>query len=380
MNQARDQLSNIWHHFQSTLFPGLREEVGELTAKQQQLIEVIEFAKVELFLPEFSGYIGRPTKSRSSMARAFMAKAVYNMPTTEMLLDRLQTDIQLRRICGWEKMREVPSRATFSRAFAEFSNEQLAERIHASIIKSHLSEQLIGHISRDSTAIIAREKPIRKAPPKEAEPPKKRGRPKKGEARGKEPTRLERQWAGMSLQEMRSDLPTECTVGTKRNSKGYKTSWTGYKLHIDSADGGIPVSCLLSSASLHDSQVAIPLAEITAERVTSCYDLMDSAYDAPIIREHSESLGHVPIIDQNPRTKEGKRAIKAEQKRQRRVGHKLAESIRYNERSTVERVNGRLKDDFGARMLRVKGHAKVMTHLMFGVIVLTVGQLMRTLE
>ncbi|WP_419601180.1 transposase, partial [Thiolapillus sp.] len=44
----------------------------------------------------------------------------------------------------------------------------------------------------------------------------------------------------------------------------------------------------------------------------------------------------------------------------------MAVSVRYNERSTVERVNGRLKDEFGARMVRVRGHAKVMSHLMFG--------------
>ena len=30
----------------------------------------------------------------------------------------------------------------------------------------------------------------------------------------------------------------------------------GYKLHIDTADGDIPVSCFLTSASVHESQVA----------------------------------------------------------------------------------------------------------------------------
>ncbi|MFQ3246393.1 MAG: hypothetical protein ACI9SP_003045 [Arenicella sp.] len=169
-------------------------------------------------------------------------------------------------------------------------------------------------------------------------------------------------------------------MGTKRNSKGYKTSWVGYKLHIDAAHGGIPISGLLSSASLHDSQAAIALAELTATRVTSCYDLMDSAYDAPAIKQHSESLGHVPIIDPNPRSKEAKKRIEEEQLGRKRAGYKLVELTRYNERSTVERVNGRLKDDFGARMLRVKGHAKVMSHLMFGVIALTVEPLMRYAE
>ena len=49
----------------------------------------------------------------------------------------------------------------------------------------------------------------------------------------------------------------------------------------------------------------------------------------------------------------------AENKRCRLVGHKTAEVIRYNECSTAERVNARLKDEFGGRVVRVRGHAKV---------------------
>ena len=380
MNQTRQVLSNIWNRFQASLFPWLQEELGELTGKQQQLIEVLEIAQIETHLPYVGQVPGRPPEDRCAIARAFVAKAVYNLPTTEMLLDQLKSDITLRRICGWEKKQDIPSRATFSRAFAEFAESQLAERVHAAIIDTHLGNQLIGHISRDSTAITSREKPEKKAVKAEATPPKKRGRPKKGEERIKEPTRLEKQSAGMSLSEMKDDLPTACNVGTKRNSKGYKTSWIGYKLHIDAADGGIPVSCLLTSASLHDSQAAIPLAELSNQRVSSCYDLMDAAYDAPQIKQHSESLGHVPLIDENPRGKGRKAEVEAELKRKRKAGYKTSEAIRYNERGTVERVNGRLKDDFGARMVRVKGHAKVMAHLMFGVIALTVDQLMKFVE
>ena len=59
---------------------------------------------------------------------------------------------------------------------------------------------------------------------------------------------------------------------------------------------------------------------------------------------------------------------------------KTPEAMRYHERSTVERVNGRLKDEFGGRMVRVRGHAKVMCHLMFGILALTVDQLMRFIE
>jgi hypothetical protein len=248
------------------------------------------------------------------------------------------------------------------------------------MIQTHYAKEIVGHISRDSTAINAREKPTKKEPvTKDA--PKKRGRPKKGEERPKTMSRLERQAAGMTLAAMISELPTTCDVGTKRNSKGHQTSWIGYKLHIDAADGGIPVSCLLSSASLHDSQVAIPLAEKTNARVCSLYDLMDSAYDAPSIHEHSRSLGHVPIIDVNPRRNtELKQAIILENKASSHANFQMPESARYNERSTVERVNGRLKDEFGGRHLRVRGHAKAMCHLMFGILALTADQLMRMIQ
>ena len=105
-------------------------------------------------------------------------------------------------------------------------------------------------------------------------------------------------------------------------------------------DGGIALSCLLTSASVHDSQAAIPLATMTAARVTNLYDLMDSAYDAPEIRAHSASLGHVAVIDANPRSAARKRQLAAEAKAQRSLGQASCEQVRYRERSTVERVNG----------------------------------------
>lgn len=131
-------------------------------------------------------------------------------------------------------------------------------------------------------------------------PKQKQGRPKKGEELVKVPTRLERQRT-MTLEEMLADLPRHCDVGTKKNSKGYKETWIRFKFHVDAADGQIPISCILTSASTHDSQVALPLAAMTSQRIINLYDLADAAYDAPIIRERSRSLGHIAIIEINPR-------------------------------------------------------------------------------
>ena len=221
---------------------------------------------------------------------------------------------------GWESIRALPSEATFSRAFAGFAEGALPSRLHEALIEDTMAEQLVGHVSRDATAIDGREKATPK-PKQPAKPKRKRGRPRKGEERPKEPSRLERQQT-MTLPEMLNDLPQACDVGSKRNAKGYKESWIGYKLHIDAADGGIPLSCILTSASVNDSQVAIPLATMTAARVTNLYDLMDAAYDAAEIRAHSEALGHVPIIDVNPRNNSAafKQELKQEAKAKRTLG------------------------------------------------------------
>ena len=372
----RGMLTSTWDHIQGFLFPMLREEVGPLTTQHERLVVVLGMARIEAFVRMWPGLPGRPQDDRHALARAFVAKAVLNLATTSGLIERLAVDCRLRRLCGWERASAVPSESTFSRAFAEFAASGLPGRVHEALIKRTHKERLVGHISRDATAIEAREKPVKPAQPAPKISKRKRGRPKKGElAAKKEPRRLERQ-AGMTLPQMLADLPTACTIGTKRNAKGHTTSWIGYKLHIDTADGDIPVSCLLTSASVHDSQVAIPLASITAGRVTNLYDLMDSAYDAPEIWDKSRALGHVPIIDANPH-RGGKAEAGAEALARRCAGHEPAEDVRYNERSAAERVNGAIKDSYGGRCVRVRGHAKVLCHLMFGVMALTAEQLMR---
>jgi DDE family transposase/transposase-like protein DUF772 len=371
----RELLTSTWQHIQGSLFPQLREDVGPLTDQHKRVIVVLDVARIEAFVAVWLGLPGRPPADRQTLARAFVAKAVLGLPQTNQLIDRLIADATLRRLCGWETRGQIPSESTFSRAFAEFAASALPARVHEALIKTTHAERLVGHIARDSTAIDARERPAPK--PVQAAPQRKRGRPRKGEAPPppKEPRRLERQ-SVMTLSEMLADLPRRCDVGAKCNAKGYLTTWIGYKLHIDTADGDIPVACLLTSASLHDSQVAIPLAQITAQRLTNLYDLMDSAYDAPEIYAASRALGHVPIID--PKPKRGTKAEHvAEARAKRCANYQLAEERRYDERTAAERVNGSLKDNYGACDVRVRGHDKVFCHLMFGVLALTVEQLMR---
>jgi hypothetical protein len=54
-----------------------------------------------------------------------------------------------------------------------------------------------------------------------------------------------------------------------------------------------------------------------------------------------------------------------------------AQRERYKTRTMSERVNARLKEEFGANHLRVRGAAKVMAHLMFDVLALPGDQWLR---
>ena len=372
----REMLSDYWYAFQQELFPWLESEFGAMGERYELFVAVLELVRVEALLPHFRGQVGRPEEDRAALARAFIAKAVFDVPTTRALIERLEVDGRLRRLCGWSGAGRLPSEATFSRAFSEFAESGLASRLHETLIARTMDGHLVEHISRDATAIEAREKPRPK--PKGAKPKqRKRGRPRKGEERAKEASRLERQLT-MTLPQMLADLPRACDVGTKRNAKGHTTSWIGYKLHVDTADGGVPISCIMTSASTHDSQVAIPLGTVTAGRVESLYDLMDAAYDSIEIWAHSIALGHKPIIDVNPRSSvDLQEALKREKKARRTLGLVFPEERRYVVRSGSERVNGRLKDEFGGRHVRVRGYDKVLAHLMFGMTVLAASQLMR---
>jgi hypothetical protein len=403
----RQQITQFAHVLQNQLFPSLEEELGELSGSAKRLAAVLEMIPLARFVPSGRGWVGRPSKDRLAVASAFVAKAVYGFPTTRHLLEALQRDDHLRRLCGWRSIRQVPHESTFSRAFAEFALMELPQFVHEALIRETQQGRLIGHIARDATAIEAREhfpetaeqrtvrlaplkekmkkqrsvarKQARKAHPGVPQPRRKPGPrgPHQRYRGGQKPsvppsdTRLARQ-RSTSLPEMLQELPKQCDIGGKKNSRGNTEYWCGYKLHLDVADGQIPISAVLTSASVHDSQVAIPLAILSTQRVTYCYELMDSAYDARHIREQSRTLGHVPIIDPHPHASQ-------EQPFQPSGTPKLspAQQQRYRERTMVERVNARIKDEFGGRNIRVRGHAKVMAHLMFGILALTVDQLVR---
>lgn len=367
---------------QTELFPWLESSVGPLSKQSKLLAAVLSLEPLTRFVKSRRSHTGRRPSNRLRLATSFFAKAIYNLPTTRHLIQRLQTDTQLRRLCGWNTAEQIPTEATFSRAFAEFAATALPTQIHEALVRHTQKEQVIHYLARDSTAIEARqclpgEKGKTRAPKPPAHPKyktktgfhqRRKGGPHKRAQAYQHRPRLQRQ-PNLKLSEMIAELPQHCSLGVKTSSQGHQQFWRGYKLHWDVADSGrIPISCLLTGASVHDSQVAIPLMQMSAGRVRWKCDVMDSAYDAKAIRTHSQKLGHEALI----------KPVKRKHKSKDRPNEFTEEQKqRFKKRTIVEQLNGRLKDEFGGRLIYVKGATKIMAHLMFGVVALTVDELLR---
>ena len=371
----RQYLVQFGHLLQSSLFPRIEEETRTLGRPARLLVQVLAMAPLAPWLQRSTGP-GRPCQDRHNLAAAFLAKAVFNCVTTRQLMELLRSSPQIRRLCGWNAVSDLPHESTFSRAFAEFAQSQLPALLHKALIATTHGKRLVGHISRDSTAIAARER----FPDPPAQPAGKKKkytkRPKRAKA-GERGTLIEKQ-SKMSLQKMLAGLSTACAIGVKKSSQGHTQYWRGYKLHLDVADGQIPISAIFTGANVHDSQVAIPLMTMTTQRVVYLYDLMDSAYDADAILAHSRSLNHVPIVAPHPRRNGKSQSILPKVSAPKKAPEMTwAQQDRYKERTSIERVNARLKDEFGGRHIRVRGAAKVFAHLAFGLVALTVDQLLK---
>ena len=260
-----------------------------LTDEHKSFLHILRV--VEQFLPAYArpaARTGRPPYPLYSFVRSMLAKCFFGIEKTSAFIQRLKSDPNLRLLCAFDN---VPSEATFSRAFALLAEEGIWVPALDGLVKEAHAGKIVFHVSRDSTMIPAREKAERKGKGKAEKTKKKRGRPRKGAAKvPKEPTALENQAqqdAAVSL----GKLNKNCAFGCKKNSQGHIETTKGYKLHLDVSDTGFPLSAVITGANVHDSQLAIPLEKLTEQKVTFCYSLMDAGYDTKTIDGFIRTVG-----------------------------------------------------------------------------------------
>jgi hypothetical protein len=348
------------------LFPVIEEALeSSLTEKEQLFFDTLALCDVGRFMvPLHWGGNGRKPHSRQRIFNFLVLKATLNFVTTKQALATVKASSRYRMMCGWERPSDVPDETVVSRANKQFAEMGLNDHVHEAIIKAHAATAKTEVIARDSVPVPVREKAVVKV--LEAKPevaPKKRGRPCKGEMRAPPlPSNLEIQ-AGRTLDENLDAIPTDCDWAGKRNGQGVTEQWKGLKMHADVSSDGVPLACLFSSASVHDSQCDIPLTQLGMKRFKTCVLLKDAAYDAEAIRTFTGSVGMIEITDSNPRRGEKRLFTEAEQEV-------------YKGRTGAERLFSHL-DSHGLNNVRVRGYAKTKLHVMFGVLIVTAYHLVQ---
>ena len=81
--EGRSALGGLWNSIQSWLLPMLEDEIGELDEKHRQFVAVCELCAPQNHMAAYR-WLGNgcPPKDRLAMCKAFIAKAVWDFPST----------------------------------------------------------------------------------------------------------------------------------------------------------------------------------------------------------------------------------------------------------------------------------------------------------
>ena len=274
---------------------------------------------------------GRPGHTLLSVLAVHAVKLYFQEKTMTAARDRLLSSSNLRTITG---VAEVPSLSVISKKTDTLIDLVDFSSILASICSSFYKDRLVCHLSIDSTISEAREKPVKAEKPRRK---RKRGRKRKGAeelAIAEEKKQLYDLMENGCVDEFLSSLEHRCSVTGKKNSKGNMEWSIGYKAHLAVDDNGIIVAHHVTGASVHDSQVAIPLMRMADRRCDYLYALMDGGYTSQRIEAFASSIGKVPIIDRRADRNGNKKEMEP------------CKAERYKARTTVERTNSELKECF----------------------------------
>lgn len=339
--------------------------------------------------------------NRQAILRALLIAPLEGIATFTALVRRIQSDIRFRYQCGFSILQDAPSVATFSRVFKQITEKGLAEQLFYDLVQQCRKEEIINgsKIAIDSTAIKAYEK--------------------------KEP-------------KSKSKHTGNATWGAKFDSFGNKITWFGYKIHLAvDTESELPVALEVTPAHVNDGDMGPVLIHKAAAQPSKgklSFVIMDGGYDQLKNYEAAFKVGAQAIIPLNPRNEkeppagfaslgtprcsmgfdmvywgnDGKylkfrcphvlgkvdcphgsawcsssnygmvvKVNAQDDLRRFSLPHRGSRNWQelYNERTSVERCNSRLKDYLTADDLHLHGIAKVKTHVYLNAIVLLASAL-----
>ncbi|TDQ40694.1 transposase [Aureibacillus halotolerans] len=208
---------------------------------------------------------GAQGHSREAILRALLIAPLEGYFTFTALHRRLDSDISFRYRCGFSLEDKAPSISTLSRTFRQLTDQGLLDQLFNDLVQRCWDEGIIDGttIAIDSTAIDAYEKK----------------RPKS-----------------------RCQQKDEASWGAKRDSFGNLLTWFGYKAHlaVDTASE-LPVAIEVTPAHITDGEIGPSLVEKAAQSVSFTYVTGDAGYDQKRNYEVVKAHGAQAIIPLNLR-------------------------------------------------------------------------------
>lgn len=343
--------------YQEEIFPDLADRFGCLVSNPEKLIHIMDLIDLNEIYPRsmWDADFGRPPSHRHAFVWAFVARIICNIKTSKDLIAYLKVDRALRAICGFDsRSSKIPSESAFSREFAQLSALNIGDKIHAYMVKAHCSDKLYEYGAIDSSAISVAESAVAANKPEAINVP----------FNDKKYTVKDQ--LNQQNKDILALLSTVCNFGCKKDSKGYKYTWKGYKLHVVVNEFGVPLVSLVTSASVNDMMCAVPLIRETDEAADVLYYLGDKGYDAAAIHEELKKLGKVGLIDFNKRGNPNDvRGFTPQQK------------SRYGNRSFAESCFSTLKMQYLPAYILFRGVEKVKCLLNLALSVITAAQIIK---
>lgn len=139
-----EKLSTLWTNVHLKLFPDLEKRIGVLSPDYKKIVAVLELIRIEEFLPCTRFNFGRLIKDRIQISRAFAVKIILKITYNKDLVSLLEKDRQLKTICGRDSYAKIPSKSKFCRAFKEFAEANLPEKVHQTLVSETYKDRIIG--------------------------------------------------------------------------------------------------------------------------------------------------------------------------------------------------------------------------------------------
>ena len=268
---------------QPTLFDIDYLEKLDIQEKYKEIFSPLDWTNVLNLFQKETRVGPSSTVNYEALLRSLMVRIMEKIPTQKALINRLKSDLRLKLSVGFLYSEAIPSEATYSRVMAILaSNLSVIEQMNQSLLQL-INEELDifeENVAIDVTAIEARTKPVKTENPK---------LPSTKEQRT------------LAKEELRTLIPTYPAWGVKKNSKGKNDFWFGYKGTLAVSTKNQYILCMdIASAFASDVSLAIPTIRQTAPLLSTkkepTYFSFDKGYDAQEIYQEVHDLGFEPII------------------------------------------------------------------------------------